>query len=226
MALVLSKDPQEMRQSGMRRVFEYEAFSYARELVNTWNPRRDVLFTQYGPYALAALSTVPGLMVAENIKRIHKLRPERFLAKLPVGAISSLIPAATTLVMANIVQRDILLGLTPCSVCLEIRSICLQLTTGLLVPTMLGTLGTYQSLFYKDFFKSETSFPKLLWTSLVKSRNILAVNGFVQSITISLLVKLWQDEWVFINEELGRRIQEGEARKTELNSADANNIVN
>ena len=171
------------------------------------------------------LASFPGIAVQQTI-----LNANRFNLGVSGKLLSSMlgvgIPAFATLIGNQFIERDILLGLTPCSVCLETRAVCIQMCTGVIVPSIIGMMGANHSLVGSNWKKQFIGGLCLEKRDLLKCKNIIIGSAIAQAVAISILVNQQSSEWLNVREELARRkeaSQRGRKSSTRLITTDALN---
>ena len=171
------------------------------------------------------LASFPGIAVQQTI-----LNANRFNLGVSGKLLSSMlgvgIPAFATLIGNQFIERDILLGLTPCSVCLETRAVCIQMCTGVIVPSLIGMMSANHVLVSSNWKKQFIRGLCLDKRDLLKCKNIIIGSAIIQAVAVSILVNLQSSEWVNVREELARRkeaSQRGRESSIRLITSDAFN---
>jgi len=119
---------------GKNQVSESRVFNDIQKLLRLWQPESDIRALNYGFVLPVMLSGFPGVAVATTILRANRFSlwgpGKLFLSMTACG-----MPALTNYFTYDaLVKKDILLGITPCSVCLETRAVSLQMLTGVIMP--------------------------------------------------------------------------------------------
>ena len=162
------------------------------------------------------LSGFPGVAVATTILRANRFSlwgpGKLFLSMTACG-----MPALTNYFTYDmIVKKDILLGITPCSVCLETRAVSLQMLTGVIMPACIGLMGANHNLVGLAWKKQSFRGLALDRRDLLKCKNILLASALIQAIVVGFLVNQQRTEWLNVIDELYRR---KEASSKENNSS-------
>ena len=172
-----------------------------------------------------ALASFPGIAVNQTILSANRFN-YGMAGKLLNAIITVGVPATATLVGNKFIEKDILLGLTPCSVCLETRAVCIQMCTGVIVPSLIGMMGANHMLVGNNWKKQFISGLSLDKRDLLKCKNIIMGSAIIQAVAVSILVNLQSSEWVNVREELARRkeaSQRGRESSIRLITSDAFN---
>ena len=151
------------------------------------------------------LSGVPGIAVATTILQANRFSlwgpGKLFLSMTACG-----MPALTNYFTYDwIIKKDILLGKTPCSVCLETRAVSLQMLTGVIMPTCIGLMGANHSLVGLVWKKQSFRGLALDKRDLLKCKNIVLASAIIQAIAVGFLVNQQRSEWLNVIDELYRR---------------------
>ena len=159
---------------------------------------------KYGSLFPIILSAFPAVAVATKIFQVNRFTlwgP----GKLMIGMVGTLMPAVSSAFANVYIQRDVLLGLTPCSVCLEIKAVCLQMLAGIIVPSTIGIMAANHQLVGQAWKKNWMPGICITKKDLMKCKNIVLVNAVLQAAAVSFLLYRQQTEWVYVQKELERR---------------------
>ena len=158
----------------------------------------------YGYYLPVALASFPGIAVNQAIINVNRLN-YGISGKLLNAILSVGVPAVATFCGNQFIEKDILLGLTPCSVCLETRAVCIQMCTGVIVPSLIGMMSANHVLVSSNWKKQFIRGLCLDKRDLFKCKNIIIGSAIIQAVAVSILVNLQSSEWLNVREELARR---------------------
>ncbi|XP_013787901.1 uncharacterized protein LOC106471827 [Limulus polyphemus] len=121
---------------------EEEAVQARLQLVHSWKPRSEVWPFTYGQVLISAISGAGGFYCNHYYRKCMKLRNcARMSTYIPVVVLPSLL---TPILHSTLITSDILIGKTPCSLCVQIKAMALQVTIGALYPMVLAPLGCFQ----------------------------------------------------------------------------------
>ena len=151
-----------------------------------------------------ALSAFPGLAVAAKILQVNRFRvwgP----TKLTIAMVNTLLPAMWVTAASQYTYRDLLLGLTPCSVCLETKAVCIQMLAGVICPSILGAMAANHQLMGLTWKKPWMPGICLTKKDLMKCKNIVLGNAVLQAVVVSFLLYRQRNEWWYVQDELERR---------------------
>jgi len=210
---------------GKKQVSEIRVYSDIKKLLKLWQPESDIRALTYGYYFPVGLATFPGMAVNQTIINANRLN-YGISGKLLNAILTVGVPAAATLFGTQFIEKDILLGLTPCSVCLETRAVCIQMCTGVIVPSLIGMMSANHVLVSSNWKKQFIRGLCLDKRDLLKCKNIIIGSAIIQAVAMSILVNLQSSEWINVREELTRRkeaSQRGRKSSTRLITSDALN---
>ncbi|XP_076323908.1 transmembrane protein 126 isoform X2 [Tachypleus tridentatus] len=121
---------------------EEEAIQARFQFVHSWKPRSEVWPFTYGQILLSAMSGVGGFYCNQYYRKCLNLRNyARMSTYIPVVVLPSFL---TPLLHSTLITSDILIGKTPCSMCVQIKAMALQVSIGALYPMVLAPLGCFQ----------------------------------------------------------------------------------
>ena len=165
----------------------------------------------YGVIPPLFLSAVPGLAICTKIltaNRFNLWGP----GKLMVSLVTGIVPSIITVGGHEWIKRDVLLGLTKCSVCLETRAVATQMCTGIILPTMLGFAVANHNLVGNSWKKE--LFPGWCITKkdFFKCSNIMIGNAILQALVVSVILYQQVDEWHNVRVQLQRRMDIDESK--------------
>jgi len=103
------------------------------------------------------------------------------------------------------IEKDVLLGITPCSVCLETRAVSLQMLTGVIVPSVMGMMAANHNLVGQSWKREWIRGMCIDKKDILKCKNIVIGCAILQAITVSLIVVQQRKEWLYVRDELIRR---------------------
>ena len=158
----------------------------------------------YGFIAPTFLSAVPGLGVALTILKVNRLTlwgP----GKLMTSIVTTLVPTLATIATHAYIEKDLLLGLTPCSVCLETKAVSLQMLTGVIIPSLLGVTAANHQLVGKGWKPEWIKGFCVVKKDIMKCKNIVIGSAIIQAALVSLILHLQRKEWSYVREELEKR---------------------
>ena len=158
----------------------------------------------YGYIAPTFLSAVPGLGVALTILKVNRLKvwgP----GKLLISIATTLVPTFATLATHTYIERDLLLGLTPCSVCLETKAVSMQMLSGVIIPTLLGVTAANHQLVGKQWKPEWIKGFCVGKKDLMKCKNIVICSAVIQALLVSMMLHLQRNEWSYVKDELEKR---------------------
>ncbi|XP_070160345.1 transmembrane protein 126A [Polyergus mexicanus] len=118
-----------------------EALTHQIEVIRNWKPQSDVWSLIYGRPILSGAAALTGIYINQRFRRKLKLRNYGLFS-----TISGLITGptiATSLLYSEIILNRLLLLEVSCPLCLESKSILLQICTGLLFPLILAPLANF-----------------------------------------------------------------------------------
>ena len=167
---------------------------------------------KYGYIAPVILASIPGLAVATRIFQVNRFRlwgPGKLFTSITACGI----PAITTLNVQNYIEKDVLLGITPCSVCLETRAVSLQMLTGVILPSTIGLMAANHNLVGQSWKKEWVRGICLDKRDMLKCKNIVIGIAIIQAIVVSLIVVQQRSEWLYVRDELARRKESSRSDK-------------
>ncbi len=193
---------------------ERAAAERASSFLYNWEPRSDVWSLVYGGVLPVALAGLPGMLLTNRIRSLHKVRLGQ--GKMIAAAPASVFPATMAVGIQQLSATDIMLGKTQCPVCLEVRTISLQLLSGVVFPSALALLGNFV---YLKSFRAVRGLPDILskgqlkWMgeTLYKCRGIVMWSAFAQAVSISGLLWLQRRQWLDVNQKLSKRLGQKDA---------------
>ena len=168
--------------------------------------------------APVALSAIPGVAVANKILTVNRFNlwgP----GKLFISMVATMIPALSTGLSLQLIERDLLLSLTPCSVCLETRAVSLQMLTGVIMPSTIGLMAANQQLVGQTWKPEWMRGICLTKKDIMKCQNIVIGNALLQAAVVSLLLYAQRKEWWHVNAELERRREADNLKRTKSSSS-------
>ncbi|XP_059092623.1 uncharacterized protein LOC131887907 [Tigriopus californicus] len=201
---------QERDVSGHARATPEEALGYANYTLDHWLPTSDTYVLKYGSSILPLVSAVSSVSLATKLLAREKLGGLRFSSMVFIRAAVAVPAGMASLVFHKLVLDDILLGETPCSICVQVRSASFQVAAG----TILGGASAFvvshlvmTTLLAKNI-PSVWSRPGLAYLRqlAVKSRGLLLSSLLANLIAGFGLCVLEQRSWWYINQELQRRL--------------------
>ena len=170
------------------------------------------------------LSAFPAVAVATKIFQVNRFTlwgP----GKLMIGFVGTLMPATWSAFANWYIQRDVLLGLTPCSVCLEIKAVCLQMLAGIIVPSTMGVMAANHQLVGQAWKKSWMPGFCLTKKDLMKCKNIVLANAVLQAAAVSFLLYRQRTEWMYVQQELERRRESDRGYRTYSDQKPSRNLI-
>jgi hypothetical protein len=182
----------------------HRAHKDVKDILYKWEPGSDIRALTYGSIAPVVLSAVPGLAVATTILNVNRFRlwgP----GKLLTSVVTTLVPSATTIIAHSYIEKDLLLGLTPCSICAEARAVSLQMLTGVFVPSLIGMMSANHQLVGQAWKPEVIKGFCLVKRDIMKCKNIVIGNAVVQAVVVSLMLHLQRKEWWYVRDELEKR---------------------
>jgi len=206
----LFRPPPGLNVGPVKRLTEAEAQEKAIELLSEWRPKRDVWTMTYGTGLPACLAAAPAIVLTNDIRRMMKAHrlPGRLLIMFP----ATLLPSMSSLVSQYAALQDILVAKTACPVCLEMRTIGLQLTAGTGCSTLLALVGNYYLLWQARArgLPREGLSEVLKWARRVLQRNsfFLASMVLAQAVTTSGVLYFQRRQWLALNKKLTERMHE------------------
>ena len=159
---------------------------------------------KYGYIAPVILASIPGFAVATRIFQVNRFRlwgPGKLFTSITTCGI----PAIMTLNALKHIEKDVLLGITPCSVCLETRAVSLQMLTGVIVPSVMGMMAANHNLVGQSWKREWIRGMCIDKKDILKCKNIVIGCAILQAITVSLIVVQQRKEWLYVRDELIRR---------------------
>ena len=159
---------------------------------------------QYGSFIPVVLSAVPGLGVALRILQVNRFKlwgPGKLLTSI----VTTLVPTSATLVTHAYIERDLLLGLTPCSVCLETKAVSLQMLTGVMMPSLIGVMAANHQLVGQAWKPEWIKGFCVVKKDLMKCKHIIIGSAILQAVVVSLTLYLQTKEWWYVRDELEKR---------------------
>merc|ERR1719367_2627750 len=119
--------------------------------------------------------------------------------------VTTFVPTMSTIASQSYIERHLLLGLTPCSVCLETKAVSLQMLAGVFLPTVLGVLAANHQLVGQTWKPVWIPGFCIVKKDIMKCKSIIIGSAIAQAAVVSLLLYLHRTEWFNVREELEKR---------------------
>lgn len=190
--------------ANVKEIGPKRAHVHFKEMLKKWSPESDVRALQYGSFIPVVLSAVPGLGVALRILQVNRFKlwgPGKLLTSI----VTTLVPTTATLVTHAYIERDLLLGLTPCSVCLETKAVSLQMLTGVMMPSLIGVMAANHQLVGQAWKPEWIKGFCVVKKDLMKCKHIIIGSAILQAVVVSLTLYLQTKEWWHVRDELEKR---------------------
>ncbi|XP_015177581.1 PREDICTED: uncharacterized protein LOC107066990 [Polistes dominula] len=161
-----------------------EAIAYRWKQIYNWKPQKEVWPLSYGAALLGGVAALSSFYINTRIRKIIKLRTFGSIASaIPMTVCPALI---TTLAQMEMVSEKVVLPMQTCPLCLEMRSILVQNTCGILYPLVLSPVvnlliakrvGTFRMPYYTSwkeviYFSAnlfKVTFPSLAMLSVINT---------------------------------------------------------
>ena len=166
---------------------------------------------RYGYIAPVLLSAIPGFGVAQrifNVNRFNLWGP----GKLYISLVTATVPSMITMIWQTTIEKDLLLQLTPCPVCLETRAVAMQMLTGVVIPSTMGLLAANHQLIGQAWKPEWMRGICLVKRDLIKCQNIVIGSAILQAVVVSMLMYQQRKEWWHVRDELQKRKAHDENR--------------
>ena len=176
------------------------------DIVGQWKPKEDTFFLRYSAPFLMALPFLPGYETSRNIfmhpflKFTKAQKFSRFLFAFPACIGLSGVTAVT---QDYFVKKDILLGKTPCPLCVQTRSMSLALLTSVALPSIF--CGVAAAGYAKMETKKDILFTQILRNSFKASFPLLGLYSFTVLCASFFITYEMQNEWRNISYILSER---------------------
>ncbi|XP_063705756.1 uncharacterized protein LOC134834883 [Culicoides brevitarsis] len=140
MALMKSRTKDEIPKGAVQMTKE-EALEYQLKTVQKWPSSYEVWPLKYASPICGVASMLSAAFVNTHFRRKLKLfSHHRFASYVPTVCLPAIM---TTLFHSNFVMTDVLLGETPCPVCVQTRAMAIQVGFGALYPCLLAPISSF-----------------------------------------------------------------------------------
>ena len=185
-----------------------QVYEKCMKLIKGWNRPGEVWALNFGIPLLSATAILPCLEVCQKTFNLCQIQPSSKIV-LP-AIIPSILLSYSIVRMAQkqMVERDIVLGITKCPTCVEIRATWIQLGSGVLVPSAMTALASTH--FIK---KSAGGLPRkysafstwqFMQNVLRKNKSSLMLHAGGQFLLLHTYLYFAREQWYSIVDQMNR----------------------
>lgn len=193
------------------------AYGHRYQMIKSWEPSSQVWSLRYGVFLPTLLVMHPAYSVMSKMRVVHRVRgPPAF-----GSSIVTVLPASFAVLNTYLVNlwatSSVVMDEFQCPVCLEIRSVSLQMLAGVGVPTAMALAANYSFLKSHGYKvpKEVLSLDLVRWTGnmLSKCQGIIGRSVLSQAVAVMFMLYVQQRQWRGINQELERKIQQDQQKR-------------
>lgn len=146
MVLLEKLKPEDHKTDGLVNTTRQDALNLLNEIFEVWDPPHQSWFLNNSARVAGIMATVPALFLTFRLRRLFGLQKVS-KASDAVMFVPGITMAGVPAYFAHLfyVRDDIVLQETECSVCVDIRSAALQVSTAMIIPSMMSFGGAIMS---------------------------------------------------------------------------------
>ena len=206
--VALSEDHDAHIAAGAKVLTRDEAKRHQIQLLHEWEPSSDIVALRYGSSVLSVCAVAPAIAIGVAVRNVHGLRhvPR---GRISLSLASSITPFLGSLMIWENVISDLVLGETPCYVCLHTRTVAQSVAVNVGFSTAMSLAGGYTSMQALGRVRKYTDLGFLPWCRKILRQNsgIVTGNFVFQVLAASGLLWLMKREWDNVEIKNAQRLQ-------------------